>query len=75
MNAARSFLEHGHSRVGSLISSLAERKVRLRLETENSRLMQENEVLRQRCADLTSSAELWIGLYEAALARLGTGKP
>ncbi len=41
------------------------------LERENGRLVQENESLRQRCADLGASAELWIGLYEAALARLG----
>ena len=41
------------------------------LERENSRLTQENQRLRQQCADLAASAELWIGLYEAALRRAG----
>jgi hypothetical protein len=36
---------------------------------ENVRLAQENEVLRQSCADLTTAAETWIRLYESALAR------
>jgi hypothetical protein len=36
---------------------------------ENVRLAQENEVLRQSCADLTTASETWIRLYESALAR------
>jgi len=36
---------------------------------ENVRLAQENQVLRQSNADLTTAAETWIRLYESALAR------
>jgi hypothetical protein len=36
---------------------------------DNVRLAQENETLRQSCADLTQAAETWIRLYESALAR------
>jgi hypothetical protein len=36
---------------------------------ENVRLAQENQVLRQSYADLTTAAETWIRLYESALAR------
>ena len=36
---------------------------------ENVRLSQENEILRQSCADLTTASETWIRLYESALAR------
>jgi hypothetical protein len=36
---------------------------------ENVRLAQENELLRQSYADLTTAAETWIRLYESALAR------
>jgi hypothetical protein len=36
---------------------------------DNVRLAQENETLRQSCADLTKAAETWIRLYESALAR------
>lgn len=39
------------------------------LERENSRLAEENRRLREANADLEASAELWIRLYEAALAR------
>lgn len=41
-----------------------------RLRDENVRLRDENERLRRRSGDLTSSAELWIRLYEAALERV-----
>jgi hypothetical protein len=41
-----------------------------RMERENARLTQENERLREQCADLAASAELWAQLYEAALDRL-----
>ena len=43
------------------------------LERENGKLAQENEKLRQQCADLSASAELWIHLYESALLRAGKG--
>jgi hypothetical protein len=36
---------------------------------ENVPLAQENQVLRQSYADLTTAAETWIRLYESALAR------
>jgi hypothetical protein len=36
---------------------------------ENARLAEENETLRQSCADLTTAAESWIRLYESALRR------
>jgi regulator of replication initiation timing len=42
-----------------------------RLAQENARLMDENERLRRRCADLACSAEMWVRLYEAALQRAG----
>ena len=43
------------------------------LELEIGRLAQENERLRQQCADLSASADLWIHLYEAALLRTAKG--
>jgi hypothetical protein len=43
------------------------------LELENGRLARENEQLRQQCADLSASAELWIHLYESALLRTAKG--
>jgi len=36
---------------------------------EQARLQRENAELRQACAELTTAAESWIRLYEAALAR------
>ncbi len=41
----------------------------LQCARDNVRLAQENETLRQSCADLTKAAETWIRLYESALAR------
>ena len=41
----------------------------VRLARENARLTEENRRLRTVCADLVASSELWIRLYEAALAR------
>ena len=43
----------------------------IRLARENARLTEENRRLRTVCADLVASSELWIRLYEAALAREG----
>lgn len=45
---------------------------RARLARENVRLADENARLRSQNADLAASAEIWIRLYEAALARIGT---
>jgi hypothetical protein len=45
------------------------------LARENMRLLQENERLRQENADLAGSAEMWIRLYEAALARANQPSP
>jgi len=36
---------------------------------EQARLPRENAELRRTCAELTTAAETWIRLYEAALAR------
>ncbi|MEO7273845.1 MAG: hypothetical protein ABIX28_23715, partial [Vicinamibacterales bacterium] len=36
---------------------------------EQARLQHENAELRQACSELTTAAESWIRLYEAALAR------
>ena len=41
----------------------------LQLARENARLAEENHRLRAQNADLEASAEIWIKLYEAALAR------
>jgi hypothetical protein len=41
----------------------------VQLARENMRLAEENDRLRNQNADLTASAEMWIRLYEAALAR------
>lgn len=45
----------------------------LRLTQENARLTEENRRLRIACDDLAASSELWIRLYEAALAREAIG--
>ena len=42
----------------------------VRLARENARLVEENDRLARKCADLAESAELWIRLYEAALTRV-----
>jgi hypothetical protein len=54
-------LQQGH------IRRLSEHE--LRLAQENARLTEENRRLRVVCDDLAASSELWIRLYEAALAR------
>ena len=44
-----------------------------KLTQENARLIDENRRLRKVCDDLVASSELWIRLYEAALAREAIG--
>ena len=47
----------------------------VQLARENMRLLEENERLRHENADLAASAEIWIRLYEAALARAKQPSP
>jgi hypothetical protein len=47
----------------------------LQLARENIRLLEENERLRRENHDLAASAEIWIRLYEAALARASQAGP
>jgi lysyl-tRNA synthetase class I len=47
----------------------------VQLARENMQLLEENERLRQENADLAGSAEMWIRLYEAALARANQPSP
>ena len=47
----------------------------VQLARENMRLLEENERLRSENADLAASAEIWIRLYEAALARAKQPSP
>lgn len=56
-------------RVNRAHARLTHESTAVRLVRENARLAEENERLARRCADLAASAELWIRLYEAALAR------
>jgi hypothetical protein len=58
-------------RVTRAHARLTHESAAVRLTRENARLVEENERLLRRCADLAASAELWIQLYEAALARVG----
>ena len=57
-------------RVTRAHARLTHESAAVRLARENARLVEENERLTRKCADLATSAELWIQLYEAALARL-----
>ena len=56
-------------RISNARSRLDQQAQAARLTRENARLAEENERLRQQRDDLVASAELWIRLYEAALAR------
>jgi uncharacterized membrane protein YccC len=47
----------------------------VQLARENIQLLEENERLRTENRDLAASAELWIRLYEAALARAKQPSP
>lgn len=62
-------------RVTRAHARLAHESTAVRLVRENARLVEENERLARTCADLAASAELWIQLYEAALARAGETAP
>ena len=59
-------------RVARAHTRLAHENAAVRLARENARLVAENERLARKCADLADSAEVWIRLYEAALARAGS---
>jgi hypothetical protein len=50
-------------------AEIADQARALQLARENMRLAAENSRLRDENADLAASAEIWIRLYEAALAR------
>jgi hypothetical protein len=60
-------LEIGRTQQGVHIRRTPEHVTRL--TQENARLIEENRRLRKVCDDLAASSELWIRLYEAALAR------
>jgi hypothetical protein len=62
-------------RVTRAHARLTQDSTAVRLVRENARLVEENERLARTCADLAASAELWIQLYEAALARAGEPGP
>lgn len=47
----------------------------VQLARENIRLLEENDRLRRENQDLAASAEIWIRLYEAALARAKQPSP
>jgi hypothetical protein len=47
----------------------------VQLARENMRLLEENDRLRAENRDLAASAEIWIRLYEAALARAKQPSP
>ncbi len=62
-------------RVGTGRARVDDQMRAVELARENMRLLEENERLRQENADLAGSAEMWIRLYEAALARANQPSP
>ena len=62
-------------RVGTTRTKVDDQIRAVELARENMRLLEENERLRQENADLAGSAEMWIRLYEAALARASQPSP
>ena len=62
-------------RVGTSRAKVDDQLRAVELARENMRLLEENERLRQENADLAGSAEMWIRLYEAALARANQPSP
>jgi hypothetical protein len=69
MDAGMTFNWLDTRRTASVHGSYTQRVNVDRLTRENARLLEENERLKRLHAELVSSAELWIRLYEAALAR------
>jgi hypothetical protein len=67
------WLETGHPAVFGARAHQSTQEIRL--ARENVRLRDENERLRRRCDDLAASADIWIRLYEAALARAAQPDP
>jgi len=71
MDAAMTFNWLETQRAARAQTRFTHESTAVRLVRENARLVEENERLSRRCADLAASAELWARLYEAALARAG----
>ncbi len=62
-------------RVSNARLRLDDQALILTLTRENARLAEENNKLRQQFQDLSTSTDIWIRLYEAALERANTGVP
>lgn len=75
MDVAMAFNWTEMRRVGTGRAKIDEQMRAVELARENMRLLEENERLRQQNADLAGSAEMWIRLYEAALARANQPSP
>jgi len=71
MDAAMTFNWLETQRATTVQSRDVRENTSIRLTRENARLVEDNERLARQCADLAASCELWIRLYEAALARAG----
>ena len=69
MDAAMTFNRLETQRATMAQARHAQQNAAVRLARENARLGEENERLARQCDDLAASCELWIRLYEAALAR------
>ena len=75
MDVAMAFNWTEIRRVGTSRTRVDDQIRAVELARENMRLLEENERLRQENADLAGSAEMWIRLYEAALARANQPSP
>jgi 23S rRNA G2069 N7-methylase RlmK/C1962 C5-methylase RlmI len=75
MDAARALNWAGMGGAQRTLVKVDEQMRAVQLARENMRLLEENERLRHENADLAASAEIWIRLYEAALARAKQPSP
>ena len=75
MDVAMAFNWTEIGRVGTSRTRVDDQLRAVELARENMRLLEENERLRQENTDLAGSAEMWIRLYEAALARANQPSP
>jgi hypothetical protein len=75
MDVAMAFNWTEIRRVGTSRTRVDDQIRAVELARENMRLLEENGRLRQENADLAGSAEMWIRLYEAALARANQPSP